>query len=761
MSAPERRTAIPARPVIMILGGMLLSYAAFAMLSRGQADWFGGVSDAILLIASLAAAAALFYAALRSRSQGQRAFWAWGLLALAHLAFALGDLLWLVLQSAQGEPPFPSVADIFYLVYYPLFAAGLYLMAGERPSPEERLRNWIDLATVMLAGGLLLWNFLIAPLAAANPSDPLALALSAAYPILGLGLGLMLLRMLFRQEQQRPPQPLVLLEWGVVAVIVADLLFALQDLQGAYAAGGLPDFAYLAGYGLAALAGITQGRLLPPQETGEPPRRRFLWVAYLPYLMSILAFFLLVAHDQAKISFLALASGVGVILALTFLRQVISLRENSRLYEKEQHRRRLAEALGLAGQEVSGNLDFEAVPGLVLDQLATVLPYERCSIMIERDHMLVIAAQRGFPADERTNHLRISIRSDDVFLKMSQTHEPVVYPDVTQVMGWQLVPWLPLNKSWMGVPLIVREKAIGMLSITRRPADAFSPDDILLAVAFAGQAAIALQNARLYNELAEAYHNLEILDRTKSRFIEVVAHELRTPLTIIKGYSQALFADPTTRSNPQIGPYLDGILRGIDRMHETVNDMLAVTKIDAQELKVRRKPTLLSIVVGEAASKFEAAMQERNISLDAEGLKGLPPIEADSDLISKAFQHLVMNAIKYTPDGGHITITGALDEPGHAIEVVVSDTGIGIDPAQQQVIFEKFYQGGEVAQHSSGRTKFKGGGPGLGLAIARGIVVAHGGRIWVESPGCDEQTCPGSRFHVRLPLPAPTAEVSP
>lgn len=87
--------------------------------------------------------------------------------------------------------------------------------------------------------------------------------------------------------------------------------------------------------------------------------------------------------------------------------------------------------------------------------------------------------------------------------------------------------------------------------------------------------------------------------------------------------------------------------------------------------------------------------------------------------------------------------------------MVVSDTGIGIDPRYQDLIFTKFYQTGEVALHSSGKTKFKGGGPGLGLAIARGIVQAHGGQIWVESPGYDEVKCPGSHFHVALPLHQP------
>jgi signal transduction histidine kinase len=115
----------------------------------------------------------------------------------------------------------------------------------------------------------------------------------------------------------------------------------------------------------------------------------------------------------------------------------------------------------------------------------------------------------------------------------------------------------------------------------------------------------------------------------------------------------------------------------------------------------------------------------------------------------------VINAIKYTPDGGCISVGGSITHNGRGpqwIEVVVADSGIGIDPDEQELIFEKFYQTGDVLLHSSGKTRFKGGGPGLGLAIARGIVEAHGGKIFVESPGHDERRYPGSRFHVRLPL---------
>jgi signal transduction histidine kinase len=124
-------------------------------------------------------------------------------------------------------------------------------------------------------------------------------------------------------------------------------------------------------------------------------------------------------------------------------------------------------------------------------------------------------------------------------------------------------------------------------------------------------------------------------------------------------------------------------------------------------------------------------------------------------MIQKALNHVIVNAIKYTPDGGTITVRAHTvndERMGECAEIQVQDTGIGVDPANHKIIFEKLYSLGKVELHSSGRTKFMGGGPGLGLAIAAGIVKAHGGKIWVESPGYDEEKYPGSTFFVRLPL---------
>lgn len=134
------------------------------------------------------------------------------------------------------------------------------------------------------------------------------------------------------------------------------------------------------------------------------------------------------------------------------------------------------------------------------------------------------------------------------------------------------------------------------------------------------------------------------------------------------------------------------------------------------------------------------------------------PFLADTERLYQAIHNIVVNAIKYTPDGGRITISGRL-LPGF-VEVTVADTGIGIAPENQELIFGKFDQLGNALLHSSGKTKFKGGGPGLGLPIARGIIEAHGGTIWVESEGYDEVRCPGSTFHILIPLRTETAETT-
>jgi len=330
-------------------------------------------------------------------------------------------------------------------------------------------------------------------------------------------------------------------------------------------------------------------------------------------------------------------------------------------------------------------------------------------------------------------------------------------------------------RSELTLPLRFGDTLIGALDIQSEAVDAFSAEDVAAFTTLADQIAVAIRNARLYaevkylnddleamveertRELARAYRNLELLDRNKTDFITVVSHELRTPLTLIHGYSQMLAMDPFIADDQLRNQEVQGIVIGAERLSGIINAMLDIVKIDSATLRLNVRTASLAYLLETAVDRVRPVLTERNLGVETEGFDGLPEIPADPDALDKVFQELLSNAVKYTPDGGKITVAGHLieaDGKGNPpyVEVVVQDTGIGIAPESLELIFVKFYSTGDITLHSTGKTKFKGGGPGLGLTVARGIVEAHGGRIWAESPGYDEVALPGSTFHVVLPV---------
>lgn len=316
------------------------------------------------------------------------------------------------------------------------------------------------------------------------------------------------------------------------------------------------------------------------------------------------------------------------------------------------------------------------------------------------------------------------------------------------------------------VPIYAKSKWIGLLALGPKASrDRYFDHDLALLSTLADQTAVALENARLFDDLVrlntdlqqaytaldEANHQLSHLDKLKTDFINIISHELRTPLTIMLGYSEILIADPNMKQNPMHQQMVTGMHNGAVRLREIIESMFDVAKIDSRTLSLNPQPVPMGTLIQGVCDTLQKAITDRKLSLTIEDLRPLPPIEADVDALRKVFKHVITNAIKYTPDGGRIRIFGRMPSDKE-IQITVHDSGIGIDPRFHDLVFTKFYQTGEVALHSSGQTKFKGGGPGLGLAIARGITEAHGGRIWAESPGHDEKANPGSQFHVALPI---------
>jgi signal transduction histidine kinase len=277
---------------------------------------------------------------------------------------------------------------------------------------------------------------------------------------------------------------------------------------------------------------------------------------------------------------------------------------------------------------------------------------------------------------------------------------------------------------------------------------------------------------RLVDRLEEKIAALTRSDEMKSRFIAIAAHELHTPITVMRGYLDILL-DPTgplSEADPDATTLLEGIYNGVWRLHEIVEDMLDVTRIEAKTLDLKTAPVRLDEAAGKAVALHRENAEHRNVTLILEPMRHLPTIWGDGTRIQQVLGHLIGNAIKFTPDGGSITVSGRVvsqrrlettapnqRKDDHFVEVIVADTGIGIDPSEQDRIFEQFYEARDPRLHSTSKTEFMGGGTGLGLAITRGVAEAHGGWVWVESDGYDPDLCPGSRFHVVLPVGTPPA----
>jgi signal transduction histidine kinase len=256
--------------------------------------------------------------------------------------------------------------------------------------------------------------------------------------------------------------------------------------------------------------------------------------------------------------------------------------------------------------------------------------------------------------------------------------------------------------------------------------------------------------------LESANRRLVDLDRLKSDFIVLVSHELRTPLTLIGGYAHLLEDQMVSVSGKaipvdSIATIVGGLRSGVARMQEVVSEIINVSRIASGTLDLSIGPIRLSEILEEIRLECAQVCLDRELTLHISGLEKLPLIEGDGKRLKNAIENVVGNAIKYTPDRGSIVIVGRrIDEDTVALHV--KDTGIGIPPDQQRHIFEQFYVLGSIEHHSTSKSAFQGGGLGIGLAITKGIIEAHSGRIWVESEKRDPKYLPGSTFHILLPI---------
>lgn len=330
------------------------------------------------------------------------------------------------------------------------------------------------------------------------------------------------------------------------------------------------------------------------------------------------------------------------------------------------------------------------------------------------------------------------------------------------------------------VPVLADNRLIGLLASGPKINDTpYHREDVELLAVIGQQVGTALRSARLIDDLQHlndsmrvlnkrlesAKMELEKLDSIKTDFITIASHELRTPLAQIRGYTDIIdsLSNSDALQSGQTTQIVQSLRKSTERMEELISAMLDVSQIDVNSMDLRFVRTTPETIIKMAIEPMKAPAQERNISITREVSPELPNIEADLQRMVQALRNLILNAIKFTPDGGTIDVNLSLEtaegeDEQDTILFTIKDTGIGVAEKDIEFIFNKFYRGFDTQLHSTGIYKFLGAGPGLGLTIAKGIIEGHGGQIWVESPGQDMDNPPGSTFFVRLPLEPPSGK---
>jgi len=523
--------------------------------------------------------------------------------------------------------------------------------------------------------------------------------------------------------------------------------------------------------------------------THDPTDLREVARRVLTYIITtiVIVAFYVAGFSASQTVFVALPNfnpllvGAGIALLLSFiftpLLSLVRRWVNRWLNIQEFHASRTLHAYS---EQISNILDMQKLANVAVGLIIEAMDITRGFLFLV-DSELSSDGQKSYRLRAVRNQGErqvkiITLPSDHPIVKhLTQDGRPLLQYDLDLLPIFRSVSsserdWFNHLEAEVYLPIFSKREWIGLLSLGAKiSGNRYTAEDLVTLSALANQTAVALENARLvdnlvqlntelrqaYRSLDKANRDLERLDQTKSDFISIASHELRTPLTTMVGYTEMLIEDITLP--PNVHEMIKGISKGTKRLHEIMDSMFDIAGIDTRTLQLNLIPVDTAVLVKEVGERLVQPLMERKQMLTI-NMYPLPMVKADPNLLKKLFQHLLTNAIKFTPNGGRITVD-AKSLPAHnselpsgGVEIVVSDTGVGVDPDASEVIFSKFYQPGDLNKHSTSKTRFKGSGSGLGLALSKGIVEAHGGRIWVESAGYDEVNFPGSKFHVVLPL---------
>jgi signal transduction histidine kinase len=373
-------------------------------------------------------------------------------------------------------------------------------------------------------------------------------------------------------------------------------------------------------------------------------------------------------------------------------------------------------------REAASLTESEAASILLLDRQTRQLRFKAASQMEPEMVDMPVPLDNSIAGAIITNNRPLII--DDV------GKDPRWNPDVSQAIAFR-------TRSILGVPMHDMERPMGVLEALNKQEGSFTYEDVETLAILADLAGVAVERARLIEELRQANTELNELDQTKSSFIALASHELRTPLSVILGYVSFLRDDATSETAEQ----LDYVMTAAVRLRSLIQDMLNFQYTAAGENKLHLKQVDCVEMLREIVDSRDETALAKQQSITIKLPPAIIPVFVDKGMIEVVINNLLSNAIKFTPQGGHIEIV--LNKQTDEVWITVSDDGIGVPSDKLERIFTRFYQ---VEDHM--RRHYEG--MGLGLAIAKELIELHHGRIWVEN----KQPI-GSKFFVALPLTPP------
>ena len=400
-------------------------------------------------------------------------------------------------------------------------------------------------------------------------------------------------------------------------------------------------------------------------------------------------------------------------------------------------------ALGEVSQTVNSTLDLQEVLTTIVSKAVQLTDTDAGAIYDYNETTREFGLRSTYGMDDeliaafKERHVRIGdagigqAASQRAPLQIADLqHEPPSHNlEVVVRAGYRAVLIVPL--------LGAAERIVGALVVRRKTPGEFPKQTIDLLQTFAAQSVLAIQNARLFQEIDDKSRQLAVASQHKSQFLANMSHELRTPLNAILGYTELILDDIYGETPAKMRGVLDRIQRNGKHLLGLINDVLDLSKIEAGQLTLALAEYSVKDVVHNVFSAVESLAGEKKLALRVEMPKNLPACRGDERRLTQVLLNLVGNAIKFT-DEGEVTVKAMADNGAYTLSVC--DTGPGISKADQDKLFQEFQQ----ADNSITKKK---GGTGLGLAISRRIVEMHGGRIWVESnPGH------GSTFAFTLPV---------